>query len=121
MKRRRTPKEKKQLDARKQRRGYAEYHHALRHGKWRKNKRRPAQQSERQAERAAVSDLTGDPADPGFDPGVIRRPTIGRWPNKSLGEWIEQRKERCPERAGGKRRRRAARKRRTARKASGGA
>lgn len=111
MKRRRSPKEKKQLDKRKQRRGFSEYAHAMRHGKWRRNKRRPAQQRERQAERLALSGLGKDTvSDPGFDPGVIRRPEIGRWVGPPLGEWIVEKKIHREIRAGGKKRRRAARK-----------
>jgi hypothetical protein len=111
VKRRRSPREKKKLDAKKQRRGFSEYAHAMRHGKWRKNKRRPAQQSERQAERTALSGLGQETlADPGFDPGVIRRPTIGtKWTGAALGEWIEIKKSDRAVRAGGKKRR-AARK-----------
>jgi hypothetical protein len=54
MPRKKSPQEKK-LDCKKQRRGFSEYAHSLRHGKWRKKERRPAQKSERQAERLAVS------------------------------------------------------------------
>jgi hypothetical protein len=108
MKRRRSPREKKKLDKKKQRRGFSEYAHALRHGKWRKKKRRPAQKSERQAERVAVSGFTVETlADPGFDPGAIRRPTISRWVGPPLGEWIEDKKADREARAGGKKRRAA--------------
>ncbi len=72
MQRKKSPQEKKNLDCKKQHRGFSEYAHSLRHGKWRKKKRRPAQKSERQAERLAVSTRAGETlTDSGFDPGPI--------------------------------------------------
>jgi hypothetical protein len=110
MKRRKSPQEKKKLDAQKQRRGFSEYAHALRHGKWRKKKRRPAQKSERQAERVAVSSPSGDACtDPDFDPGLLRRPSIDKWGATPLAEWIQRKKAARLARAGGKKRRRASR------------
>ena len=89
----RSPAAKKALDYAKQRRGFSEYSKALRHGKWRKTKRRPAQQSLRQAERRAVSGRAIDQlADPGFDPGEMRRPKIGKWGAASLGDWVRAKK-----------------------------
>lgn len=83
------PPRRKQLDYQKQRRGFSEYHHSLRHGKWRRNKRRPAQQSERQAERIALATRASfELRDPGFDAGVIVRPRIGKWGAATLGEWV---------------------------------
>jgi hypothetical protein len=96
----RSPGEKKALDYKKQRRGFSEYSKALRGGKWRRNKRRPAQQSLRQAERRAVSGHSIDQlADPGFDPGAIRRPSVRKWGAKSLGEWVPQQLARRKKRA----------------------
>jgi hypothetical protein len=92
MKRMRSPEREKQLDYAKQQRGFAEYTQTLRHGKWRKNKRRPAQQRERQAGRIALG--TAAPAalrDAGFDPGQIQRPRIAKWGPTPLGSWVESR------------------------------
>jgi len=109
-----SPREKKKLDGQKQRRGFSEYAHSLRQGKWRKTKRRPAQKSERQAERLAVS-TPGKAAlaDPGFDPGDIQRPIIAKWSPAPLAEWITAKKAHRDARAGGKKRRRLSRGRST--------
>lgn len=112
VKRSRSPGAKKVLDYKKQRRGFSEYSKALRGGKWRRNKRRPAQQSQRQAERRAVSGHSIDVlADPGFDPGAIRRPHIGKWGAATLGEWVRAKQTARTARAGGKARRKRARTR----------
>src|SRR3954465_2773529 len=114
MPRKKSPQEKKKSDTKKQRRGFSEYAHALRHGKWRKKKRRPAQKSERQAERRAISTRAGESvSDPGFDPGLIVRPTITKWGATSLAEWIATKKAGREARIGGKKRRRTARKQST--------
>lgn len=96
----RSPAAKKALDYQKQRRGFSEYSKALRGGKWRRNKRRPAQQAQRQAERHAVAGHSIDAlADPGFDPGVIARLQIRTWGATSLGEWVPQQRARRSKRA----------------------
>lgn len=107
-KRKRSPAARKQLDYKKQRRGFSEYKHALRRGKWRRNKRRPAQQSERQAGRAAVATpAVAELRDPGFDPGAITRPKITKWGAAQLGQWVRNQKRSRAERIGGKVRRKA--------------
>ena len=94
-KRKRPPAAKKALDYKKQRRGFSEYSKALRGGKWRRNKRRPAQQAVRQAERVAVGAPSAEElADPGFDPGVIARPKIGKWGAIALADWVPKQKAR---------------------------
>ncbi|SRR6266540_261800 len=111
MPRKKSPQEKKTLDAEMQHRGFSEYAHALRHGKWRKKKRRPAQKSERQAERLAVSTQPEKTLlDPGFDPGAIVRPKIDKWGATPLGEWINKKKADRAARVGGKTRRRMAKR-----------
>jgi hypothetical protein len=93
MKPKKSPQEKKKLDGRKQRRGFSEYAHSLRHGKWRKKKRRPAQKSERQAERLAVSTPAAEVlTDQGFDPGSIQRPIVAKWGATPLVQWIVKRR-----------------------------
>jgi hypothetical protein len=111
MTRKKSPQEKKNLDSEKQRRGFSEYAHSLRHGKWRKNKRRPAQQHERQAERLAVMRPSEELADPGFDPGPIVRPQIVKFGATRLGVWIEKKKADRISRAERNRRREATRRR----------
>ena len=107
-KRKRSPAAEKQLDYKKQRRGFSEYAHALRHGKWRRTKRRPAQRVERQAERIAVATRTSaELRDPGFDAGTVRRPRISKWIGPALGEWVTRQKLARAGRAGGKARRKA--------------
>jgi hypothetical protein len=87
------PREKKLLDFARQRRGFSEYAHALRHGKWRKNTRRPAQKVVRQAERVALSAPAYEALkDIGFDLGSIARPRIAKWTASSLGDWITKQK-----------------------------
>jgi hypothetical protein len=111
MPRKRSPGDDKRLDYEKQQRGFSEYKHSLRHGKWRKGKRRPAQQKERQAERRAVSAASPvELSDPGFDPGAIVRPKVRKWAPVPLGEWVEQQTKKRSGRAGGKQRRRKAQK-----------
>ena len=94
MPRERSPQHEKQRDAEKQRRGFSEYAHAMRHGKWRRTKRRPAQKTERQNERQAVFASKEALTDVGFDPGPIVRPKIGKWGATPLGDWILKQKAR---------------------------
>jgi hypothetical protein len=61
----RSPREKKQLDYDHQRRGFSEYAHAMRHGKWRKKRR-----SVQRAERGAVAVLLGKAAQRSRDSDV---------------------------------------------------
>jgi hypothetical protein len=112
MKPKKSPQEKKKLDGRKQRRGFSEYAHSLRHGKWRKKKRRPAQKSERQAERLAVSTPAAEVlTDQGFDPGSIQRPIVAKWGATPLVQWIVKKKSDREVRIGGKKKRRLSRSR----------
>ena len=75
-KRRKPPSERKRLDYLKQRRGFSEYAHALRHGKWRK-KRRYASGAERRRVAELLASGAGDPGDlDAIDPGRIRRKRI---------------------------------------------
>jgi hypothetical protein len=105
-KRKRSPAAKKQLDYKKQRRGFSEYAHALRHGKWRRNKRRPAQQVERQTGRIAIATrASAELRDPGFDPGAIARPTVRKWGAAALGDWVPRQQRVRAERVGAKKRR----------------
>lgn len=106
--RKRSPAADKRLDYQKQRRGFTEYAHALRHGKWRRTKRRPAQKTARQAERRAVANpAAAELRDPAFDPGSIARPKIRKWGAASLGDWVPRQRRARAERAGGKARRKA--------------
>ena len=105
-KRKRSPAANKQLDYAKQSRGFTEYKHALRHGKWRTTKRRPAQQVVRQAERIAVGTRSAsDLRDPGFDQGPLARPPLRKWGATPLGQWVRNQQRARVERAGGKARR----------------
>ncbi|NOU32802.1 MAG: hypothetical protein HOO96_33265 [Polyangiaceae bacterium] len=87
---RRCPALEKARDRARQRRGFGEYHHAMRHGKWRK-KRRAAHKPERQGAAQKLLALYGAraPASPDEDLCLPRRRRICRWGNASLGDWIE--------------------------------
>lgn len=107
----RRPAAKKQRDYKKQSRGFSKYKHSLRGGKWRRTKRRPAQQAERQAERRAVATRSdAELRDVGFDPGAIERQVIAKWGATPLGEWMQHQKRVRVAREGGKARRRKARR-----------
>jgi len=95
--RRRTPHEEKKLDLEHQRRGFSEYAHALRHGKWRR-KRRSTHSSYRSRVAAlldqALRDL-GRGTDPDeIDVGGVIRERIEKWGATPLGEWVRDRLDR---------------------------
>nr|MCU0685110.1 hypothetical protein [Polyangiaceae bacterium] len=101
---RRSPAEQKRLDYERQGRGFSEYHHALRHGKWRR-KRRAVQKAYRHevaTQLALGARLAG--AGPGgggaavertdVDVGAVRRKRKRKWGPSKLGAWVEGRRER---------------------------
>lgn len=89
----RDPEREKAADYARQRRGFAEYAHALRHGKWRRTKRRPAEHGLRGKVKARLAQaLDADPTE--ADVGDLRREPIQRWGNASLREWVDTRRRR---------------------------
>jgi hypothetical protein len=91
---RRSPEDKKRLDYEKQARGFSEYAHALRHGKWRR-KRRAVQKMERQAVAAILargrSSRGGPEGD--VDPGGVFRKIKRKWGTATLRSWVKGRLE----------------------------
>lgn len=91
--RRQTPREKKRLDLKKQRRGFSEYHHALRHGAWRK-KRRGVNRAERSRVAALLGEARDDLEHGAIDPeevdvGGVFRKRIEKWGATALGQWVK--------------------------------
>lgn len=96
--RRKTPHEKKRLDLKNQRRGFSEYHHALRHGAWRR-KRRGANRAERSRVAALLAGARGDVEQGAVDPeevdvGGVLRKRIEKWGATPLGQWVKDRLDR---------------------------
>ena len=96
--RRKTPREKKRRDLKNQRRGFSEYHHALRHGKWRK-KRRTTHRVERSRVATLLAEARGDPAQGGVDAeevdvGGVLKKRIQKWGATPLGQWVKDRLDR---------------------------
>ncbi len=82
----------KQRDRARQRRGFSEYHHALRHGKWAK-KRRAEQKSVRCAVGCALAAYRGplDEERVHADLVLPTRREVRKWGPCTLGEWIDAR------------------------------
>jgi predicted NBD/HSP70 family sugar kinase len=95
--RRRTPHEEKKLDLEHQRRGFSEYAHALRHGKWRR-KRRSTHSSYRSRVAALLDQAlagVGRGTDPDeVDVGGVIRERIEKWGATPLSEWVRERLDR---------------------------
>jgi hypothetical protein len=97
--RRRAPFEDKRLDFERQSRGFSEYHHAMRHGKWRR-KRRAAQKAYRHEVLVrlalAARGAGAEPAGGGraavrdrADAGAVARKVRRKWRPSKLGAWVD--------------------------------
>jgi hypothetical protein len=98
---RKSPREEKRLDLERQRRGFSEYAHALRHGKWKRKRRRT--HSSYRSRVAALLDRAfaglGHDVDPeDVDVDHVMRERIEKWSATPLGEWVRERLDRRVER-----------------------
>ncbi|HSO36051.1 MAG TPA: hypothetical protein VLT33_26170, partial [Labilithrix sp.] len=94
-KRRRSPRERKDLDYERQRRGFSEAQHSFRHGKWRK-KRRAAHKPERQGAAQRLRALIGATAggeDALADVTLPVRNRLAKWGATKLRDWVRGRLE----------------------------
>lgn len=95
--RRDSPRERKELDYARHRRGFSEHHHSLRHGKWRK-KRRAALKPERQGAAQLLRSVVGIARcldDTDLVLPVRRR--LSKWGAARLGDWVRRQHERRAE------------------------
>jgi hypothetical protein len=90
-----SPWREKQLDRARQRRGFSEYRHALRHGKWAR-KRRAEQKAERGAVGRRLAAYRGRVEEERVHADLVlpTRRAVRKWGPSTLGDWIDSRLER---------------------------